>query len=135
MSGRTGMVYASALLLAALGCTSRAFLAQPAASAGYREVVAGTPGEVAAVLESGLSDAGVPVLVKHKSGEVRLAGRTKSGQVFCLYVKSEKTTTAQRTAVTIHWDRAPDEPFWRTVGELLSEYASEEEEDHPPEGP
>jgi hypothetical protein len=122
------MLCAAALLIAA-GCVTHSFLAAPDGAARHRHVVAGSLAEVAAALEVGLNEAGVTVLVKRLDHEVRLAGQTRSGKIFCLYVKPDRTTEGDRTVVTVRWDTVPDEPFWQTVGNVLASRGDEDQSD------
>jgi hypothetical protein len=127
MSGRLAVLCAGLPLLAAVGCVQPAFW--PLATAtGPRQVVAAPHDKVAATLEAGLGEAGVTVLVKRLDGEVRLAGQTRSGKVFCLYVKRAKTAHGDETAVTAHWDCEPDEKLWGTVVDLLATCAAQEKD-------
>jgi hypothetical protein len=133
MSHHLGMVCAAALLGAvAAGCTNHAFLAPPATAARYRQVVDGSLEKVSAILEVGLSEASVPVLVKRRSTEVRLAGKSRSGKVFCLSVKPEQSRKGQRCSVTVQWDRAPDDELWQTVVDILTAEAEDEKAEQPP---
>jgi hypothetical protein len=122
------MVCAGALLLVVSACVPRSFLAPPASSPRYRQLAAGSLAQVAATLETGLGEVGISVLVKRLPGEVRLVGQSKSGEIFCLYVKSVQVAGAKRTVVSVRWDRRPDDQFWATVVELLSEVGPEEGE-------
>jgi hypothetical protein len=121
------MVSAALLLAAAAGCFGNAFVAPPVNLGGSRQVVAGTPGQVSAILEAGLGEAGIAVLVKRQGGEVRLVGQTDSGKAFCLYVKRVQAAKGQKTVVSVHWDGQPDEHIWNTVVDLLTEYAPDAE--------
>jgi hypothetical protein len=116
------------LLFVAAGCVSRAFLTPLTEAPGYRQVVAGPPARVVSILEAGLGEAGTTVLVKREKGEARLVGQTRSGEVFCLYVRPDRTTAAERTVITVRWDQHPDGQLWATVGELLTEFTAPEGE-------
>ena len=130
MSGRKGMVCAAALLFAAVGCMPQSFLALTGSDS-HKQVVAGSVGKVAGILETGLTDAGIHVVVKRLDGEVRLAGQAKSGKVFCFDVKREKGEGGEKSAVTVRWGREPDEPLWQMVVDLLA--APAPDEDNPPD--
>src|SRR4051812_17120972 len=119
---RPVMLWAGLLLLAAIGCAYDGFLAHPFGPARYTQVVDGAPGCVSAVLEAGFGSVGVPVLVKRQGAEIRLVGKTKSGQVFCVYVRSEKGAEA-KSAVTVQWDAQPDEDLWQAIVEWLGTFA------------
>jgi hypothetical protein len=119
MSRVVGMVCAGALLLGAAGCfLGDAFLASPVAAARYRCEVADKYASVAADVEQALNEAGVSVLTKRLDGEIRLAGQSKDGKVFCLYVKRKKTEAGETSMISVKWDRAPDEELWRVVTSL-----------------
>jgi hypothetical protein len=99
------------LLLASAGCSLTPLLAPHP----EQQVVADPIDRVATRIQDGLSEAGVPVLTKRVGGEVRLAGMTKSGKVFCLHLYAKKLEGAEKTLVRVQWDREADEPFWQTV--------------------
>jgi hypothetical protein len=124
MSGRIGVSCAAALLLAVAGCMP-SFLALTAAPR-QKHLVAAPVGTVAAMLETGLNEAGVSVLTKRINGEVRLAGQTETGKIFCLYVRPEKGEGGAQTAVVVRWDREADEAFWHSVVEMLTAATREE---------
>lgn len=119
---RPAVLWAGVLLLAAVGCVRDGFLAHPFRPARYTQVVDAAPGSVAAVLEAGFGSVGVPVLVKRDGGEIRLVGKTKAGQAFCVYLRSEKGAAA-KTSVRAHWDAQPDEDLWQGVVEWLGTFA------------
>jgi hypothetical protein len=108
------------LLLVAVGCIPDTFLSRSATSARYTRVVDGPPGRVSGVLEAGFSGSGIAILVKRQDGEIRLVGQTKSGQVFCFYVRPEKAPT--KSTVTVHWDGRPDEELWESVVQWLATF-------------
>jgi hypothetical protein len=112
------------LLCAAIGCPLHSFLGSTGVL-GEKSAVAAPYTEVAATLETGLNDKGISVLTKRLDGEIRLAGRTKSGEVFCLDVKRAK---GEKTVVSVRWDQKPDEQFWQTVVELLKAPPPERED-------
>jgi hypothetical protein len=99
------------LLLASAGCSLTPLLAPHP----EQQVVAAPLDRVATRIQDGLSEAGVPVLTKRVGAEVRLAGMTKSGKVFCLHLYAKKVEGAEKTLVRVQWDREADEPFWQTV--------------------
>jgi hypothetical protein len=111
-------------LLFAVGCL-QSFLVP---GAGCKQVVPGPAASVAANLESGLSEAGIQVLSKSYPDEIRLAGKTKSGKVFCLYVRRPKTKDAQ-SEVTIYWDHGEEPGFWQTVVGILTAPVRDEIDD------
>jgi hypothetical protein len=118
MSGRPGLLCAGALLLTLAGCFGGSFLGSGRLS-GPKQVVAAPLGPTAELLEAGLNDRGVTVLTKRLDGEVRLAGQTKAGKVFCLDVKHEKGNK-EKTVVSVRWDREADGAFWNMVVEILT---------------
>jgi hypothetical protein len=111
---------AAALVLALAGCSAAPLLGL-APAAGQKLVVTGKHEEVAASLEAGLTDAGNLVLVKRLEGEVRLAGQTRAGKIFGLYLKQRKSEGSEQTAITLRWDRDVDEEFWETVTAILKD--------------
>ena len=112
------------LLLLTSGCALTPLLAPHA----EQQVVAAPLDRVAARLQDGLSEAGVPVLTKRVGEEFRLAGMTKSGKVFCLHLYAKKIGGADKTLVRVRWDREADEPFWQTVLRITT---AEPEADEP----
>src|SRR5207248_2310820 len=120
MSRSLGLAGAGVLLLAVLGCSPGAFLAPFPGTSNRQQVVADKLERVSARLEEGLSDAGVSVLTKPVGTEMRLAGTTKSGKIFCLHLYAEKEGGADRTRVRVKWDREADEAFWELVVSLVA---------------
>jgi hypothetical protein len=114
------VAFCAGFLLVAVGCIPDTFLSRSTGSARYTRVVDGPPARVASVLEAGFSGSGIAVLVKHEDGEFRLVGQTKSGQVFCFYVRSDKAPT--KSTVSVHWDAQPDEDLWETVVQWLATF-------------
>jgi hypothetical protein len=129
---RLGMICAGLVLLAAVGCFNDSFLAHPFSAGRYRQVVDGKPGPVSAALEAGFSGVGVTMFVKRQGEEVRLAGQTKSGQVFCVYVRPGKSGASATSVVTVKWDGQPDEPLWLSIQGWLA--TSSPEKDGSPKG-
>ena len=124
---RPMMVCAGLFLLGAVGCLNDAFLARPSNTVKYTRVVDGAPGVVSTMLEEGFSSVGVSVLVKRQDGDIRLGGQSKSGQIFCVYVRPDKKATASaKSIVTVKWDKQPDEELWASVVEWLANCVSEE---------
>ncbi len=115
-----GLAGAGVLLLAAVGCGPGAFLAPFPGTSHRQQVVADKLERVSARLQEGLSDAGVSVLTKRVGPEMRLAGQTKSGKVFCLHLYAEKEGGTDRTLVRVKWDREADEAFWQLVCQLVA---------------
>ena len=123
---RPGMVCAGLVLLAAVGCVNESFLASFTPTTKYRQVVDGTPSVVANALEAGFGGVGITMFSKRHGEEVRLAGQTKSGEVFCVYVRPAGEAGAKRSVVTVKWDRSPDEPLWTSMVQWLTTSAPEE---------
>jgi hypothetical protein len=119
------MAGAGALLLAVAGCSLDSFLAPLPGLSGRQQVVADKLERVSARLQEGLGDAGITVLTKPVGPEMRLAGMTKSGKVFCLHLYAEKAGGADRTLVRVKWDREADEPFWQLVVSLVATRAAD----------
>src|SRR3954454_24286599 len=111
MSRCVGLAGAGVLLLAGVGCSPGSFLTPFPGTSNRQQVVTDKLERVSARLEEGLSDAGVSVLTKRVGPEMRLAGMTKSGKVFCLHLYAEKEGSADRTLVRVKWDREADEAF------------------------
>jgi hypothetical protein len=120
MSRSLGLAGAGVLLLAVAGCSLDSFVAPFPGAPNRQQVVADKLERVSARLEEGLSDAGVSVLTKRVGPEMRLAGMTKSGKVFCLHLYAEKAGGADRTLVRVKWDREADEAFWQLVLSLVA---------------
>src|SRR5579872_5214381 len=118
MSRSLGAATAGVLLLVVGGCSLDSFMTPFAGAPDPRQVVAAPLEQVAARLEEGLSEAGVPVVKKPAGREVRLAGITKSRKVFCLHLYAEKAGDADQTLVRVKWGSGADEPFWQLVLEL-----------------
>jgi hypothetical protein len=123
MAGRIGLACAGALLLTVAGCMS-SFLGLTAAPR-QQYAVAAPQSVVIGMLETGLGEAGVNVLTKRVDGVMRMAGQTKSGKVFCLYVKPGEQ--GEQTVVVVRWDRDADEAFWKSVVEILKAAEAEPE--------
>ena len=123
---RPEMLWASLVLIAAGGCIHDSFLNFATNKARYTRVVDGAPGLVSTMVEEGFSSAGVTVLLKRHEHEIRLAGQTKSGQVFCVYIRPDKASPSSKSTVTIKWDRQSDEQLWDSVLERLPPSASTE---------
>jgi hypothetical protein len=112
-------VCAGAMLLASFGCSLGPIQVGLADPHGQQRVVVGSVERVTVALEEGLADAGISVVAKRDAGEVRLVGKTKSGQAFCLLLRPEKGQ-GEKVAVVAKWGRDPDEAFWKTVEEVLA---------------
>jgi hypothetical protein len=119
MSRRMGMVCA-ALLCATVGCVGNSLLAPWFAARGYKQVVAEPCNTVEVILETGLHERGIKVLTKRDRGEIRMAGQTKSGKVFCFYLTPQRTEKEDKTLVWLCWDRDADEQFQQTVIAILN---------------
>ena len=124
MSRLPGMACAAAVVFAVAGCVFDSF-PTPIGSGCPQQVVSGSSNLVSAQLEEGLREAGVSFVTKRVGSEIRLAGRTASGQVFCIHLYGDKKAGAEKTLVRINWDRAADEPFWQMVLRLLATPASD----------
>ena len=125
---RPWMLCAGLVLLAMVGCVNDSFLAHPFSSGRYRQVVDGAPGPVSAALEEGFSGVGLTMFAKRQGEEIRLAGQTKSGQVFCVYVRPGRAAAASaNSVVTVKWDNQPDEELWKSILGWLATCAPEED--------
>ena len=115
MSHTLALGCAGALLLVSQGCVTTG------SPNPYGMITPGTDAQVAATLHARLGDAGIWVLVDHVQGEIRLGGKSKAGQIFCIHVKPAKGEGEDRAAVYMIWEREPDPKLWRTVVEILKE--------------
>jgi hypothetical protein len=131
MAGRIGLACAGALLLTVAGCIP--FLRDLTAAPRQSYAVAAPQSMVVGMIETGLGEAGVNVLTKRVDGVMRMAGQTKSGKVFCLYVKPDQGESGQQTLVTIRWDHDADEAFWKSVVAILKAAEAEPEQHDQPE--
>jgi hypothetical protein len=122
------MAFAGALLWTACGCSLDAFLSPSAVVYGPKTVVAGSVSRVCAKLQDGLSDAGLMVQMNRVGSDVRLAGITKSGKVFCLHLYAKGDMSGKKTLVRMQWDRGGDEEFWQLVLKILATPAAGAEE-------
>jgi hypothetical protein len=120
------LVCAASLVCVVAGCVSQSFLAPWGSAPTERWLVNEYYGSVGAALETGLTDQGIHVVPKRLADEVRLAGQTKSGKVFCLYIKPSKDDREKAT-VALRWDREADEVFRKMVVELLKPPAKDSE--------
>lgn len=120
MSRFVGLACAGVFLLAAAGCEPGAFLAPFPFTSNRQQMVDDKLEQVSARLKEGLSDAGVSVLSKRVGAEMRLAGQTKTGKVFCLHLYAKNVDGANRTLVRVKWDREADEAFWELVCQLVA---------------
>ena len=123
---RPGMVCAGLVLLAMVGCVNESFLTPFTATTKYRQVADGTPSVVANALEAGFGGVGITMFTKRHADEIRLAGQTKAGDVFCVYVRPAEEAGGKRSVVTVKWDRSPDEPLWASMVQWLTTSAPEE---------
>jgi hypothetical protein len=114
------MVCAAALLFAAAGCSAGSFLLSWVGSGGKEKVVSGSVDEVAARLQASLGKINILVAVnKMDEDTVKLNGQTKSGHRFALFLKRQKTSLSENTAISVEWEKDADEEFWATVLELV----------------
>jgi hypothetical protein len=121
------MVCAAALVCMAVGCVGNSFLAPWNRAPVERWSVNEPYKTVAAVLDTGLNDQHVQHACNPVKGEVRIAGQTKSGKVFGLYVRPAKDSY-EKAVVSLFWDREADEVFRRMVLELLKPPAKDADE-------
>ncbi len=120
MSRRTEMVCAAALLIAVAGCSASSFLLSWVGSGGKRQVVSGSVNDVAARLQASLGKFNIVVAVNPMDdGTVKLNGVTKSGKRFALVLKRQATSQGENTAISVEWEKDPDEEFWTIVLSLL----------------
>jgi hypothetical protein len=71
-------------------------------------------------LQDALADAGIAVVEKHMGKEVRLVGLTRAGKPFAILLTRIDGKAADKTAIGIQWDRAPDESMARTISRTLA---------------
>jgi hypothetical protein len=122
MFRRIGVVFAGALLVAVAGCSGGSFLLSSLVPGGKQQVVSGSVDQVSAHLQAALSNVGVRVAASQDGQDVRLAGVTKSGKRFTLFLKHRKTDAGESTVISVDWAADADEPFWLTVLELLAAF-------------
>ncbi len=124
MSCRMGLICAAAFVCVVAGCVENSFLA----SHGKARMESWTVNEhyktVAAVLNAGLSDQVMQLKTRALKSEERLAGQTKSGKVFCLYVRPHKSDY-EKAVVSLYWDRESDPQFRQIVLEVMTPPAKE----------
>jgi hypothetical protein len=85
-----------------------------------QQLVDGSVERVAAVLQDGLSDAGILVLSKRVGSEIRLAGQTKTHKIFCIHLYGKMEGKTAKTLVRMKWDKEADESFWNLIVQLLA---------------
>jgi hypothetical protein len=122
MSRSIALTCAAVLLCALAGCSLHSLLMPGHDDGRHVKVVAGGIKEVAAMLQTGLEQAGIAVPLDHVKridGEIRIAAQAKSGQVFCLDIKPDAGRNDQ-SIVTVRWDRKADEDLWKTVIDILN---------------
>lgn len=119
MSRFMGVGCIIALLLVA-GCSPDLLRVPFLGQARPQRIVTGSVVEVSCRLQEALSGAGISVLSKLQGDDLRLAGQTKTGKVFCFHLRKEQTPGAQKTRIILQWDREPDEDFWRTIVQPLA---------------
>ena len=129
MSRYVGVVCAGFMLLGLVGCTADSFLFPFHGPPPQGVIVDGMVPVVSVKVQEALADAGVSVLTKQVGDDLRLAGMTKAGRVFCLHLKPLKVEDKEKTRISIKWDKETDETFWRTVVQPL---AAPEEGELPP---
>jgi hypothetical protein len=114
MSRLLGVVCAGVLLVSA-GCSADLLRVAFLGPGRPQLVVAGSVVDVACRLEGAMADAGISYMSKSVDGDLRLAGQSKTGKVFCFHLWKEPGPGADRTRITLQWDREADEDFWRTI--------------------
>jgi hypothetical protein len=120
MSRPLGVVCAGVLLAAVAGCSPSAFLAAFAGPGGKQQVVAGSIDEVSARLQASLNNLNIQVKADRQGQDViKLTGRTKTGKLFYLSLKRQKTAQGESTAIMIDWDQEADEGFWQTLVQVM----------------
>jgi hypothetical protein len=120
MSRCLGIATVGGLVLALTGCTLDSFLVPNPPLHPYRQVVPGKVDEVADRIQEGLIPHGVSLMTKKEGNERRLAGRTKSGEIFCLHLYGQQAGGVNNTLISCQWNRSPDEAFWKVVVQIAS---------------
>jgi hypothetical protein len=120
MARRLGMICAGVLLVAVAGCTLDSFLVPGSAGPAQKLVVAAPVKVVDKCLQQVLADAGIAVRTKLVGDDYRTVGQTRTGKIFCFHLKQEKGEGAEKTQLTLIWDKEVDEEFWRTIVQALA---------------
>jgi len=119
MARRLGIVCAGVLLVAVAGCTLDSFLVQGQGPS-QKLVVAAPVNVVHECLQQMLADAGIAVRTNLVGEDHRTVGQTRTGKIFCFHLRPEKGEGAEKTRLTLVWDKEVDEEFWRTVVQALA---------------
>ncbi len=133
-----GRVCAGVLILAAAGCTLDSFLSPQFCVFcvyGPKQTVSGTAGEVSAMLQAGLSDAGVLPRVKRVGSDYMIAGVWKNYLAFCLHLSQKKEPDGIKTLVRMQWDRGGDEELWQLIVKILATSDDADDASAPPRQP
>ena len=115
MAHRLGISCAGLLLIAVVGCSPDSFLVPFGRASEQQLVCPGSVIQVSTRLQEALAGAGVSVVTKYVEEDLRLAGVTKQGKVFCFHLRREKGAGADKTLIRLQWDKDADETFWRTI--------------------
>jgi hypothetical protein len=120
MCRRVGVVCAAVSLVVLAGCSLPSLRAPFGGPRKQQIVVAGPVVEVSGRLQEALSEAGISVLTKFQGGDLRMAGMTKTGKVFCFHLYPAESEGKEKTRILLEWDRGgEDESLWRTVVQPL----------------
>jgi hypothetical protein len=115
MTHRMGVVCAGILLMAGAGCSSDSLMVAFTRAKPQKLNAEGSVVEVSYRIKDACADAGVALVTKLVGDDLRMAGVTKAGKVFCLHLRKDKAETGESTLIEMQWDREADEEFWRKV--------------------
>jgi hypothetical protein len=110
-----GGMCAGVFLVAVAGCAGDSFLVSFSRASPQHLVVPGDVVGVSLRLKEALSGAGISVQEKSVGDDMRIAGLTKGGKVFCIHLRQDTQEGAIRVKVTLQWDKEADENFWQTI--------------------
>jgi len=109
------MICAGVLLVAIAGCTLDSFLVPGPAGPTQKLVVSAQVKVVDKCLQQVLADSGIVVRTKLVGDDYRTVGQTRTGKIFCFHLRAEKGQGAEKTNLTLIWDKEGDEEFWKTI--------------------
>ena len=120
MARRLGVVCAGILLFTGAGCSSDSFMLAFTRASPQQLVVAGSVVEVSSRIKDVFRSRRLPLVTKLQGDDLRMAGVTKAGKVFCLHLRQDKGEAGERTKILVQWDREADEEVWKKVLQPLA---------------